>query len=388
MRVTSLIRGLKIGLRRQSAARHFSTSGGAESSASNKDVSTDVVLDSFSNTVCEVVEKVGPAVVSIYIGKPMSEQTLPQSQQAQGAGSGFIISSDGYLLTNFHVAGSQKSVGVVLADGRQSRADVIGGDAATDTCLCRLPGGMPSLPTLEIGNSDRLRPGQLVIGIGNPLGYFNSVATGVVSAVGRSLRSQSGAMIDNVIQTDVALNPGNSGGPLINNSCQVVGINTAIIMGAQGLSFAVPSNTATWVVSQLLQHGRVTRAYFGMGGQTMPVSPSIGKRLGIKYQTIVLITHLDPSGPAALAGLKAGDVVLSVDGKPVPSMDAIFSICSKRKPGDTVILTVIRASEEVKNFPVKLEATRKHSGQPELAPAPDFPLIPSLHQIFPDLYGH
>lgn len=387
MRVASLIRGLKVGLRQQTAARHFSTSGGAESAASNKDVSTDVVLDSFSNTVCEVVEKVGPAVVSIHIGNPMAEQTPSQSQQAQGAGSGFIISSDGYLLTNFHVAGAQTSVGVVMADGRQSRADVIGGDPATDTCLCRLPGGMPSLPTVEIGNSDGLRPGQLVIGIGNPLGYFNSVATGVVSALGRSLRSQSGRMIDNIIQTDVALNPGNSGGPLINNSCQVVGINTAILMGAQGLSFSVPSNTATWVVSQLLQHGRVTRAYFGMGGQTMPVSPAIGKRLGIKHQTIVLITHLDPSGPAALAGLKPGDVILSVDGKPVPSMDSIFSLCSKRKPGDTVILTVIRASEKVQNFAVKLEATREQSGQPELPPAPDFPLIPTLHEIFPDLYG-
>jgi len=384
MRVASLIRGLKVGLRRQTAARHFSTSDGAVSSASKNDVSNDV-LDSFSNTVCEVVEKVGPAVVSISIGQPMSEQTLPQSQQAMGAGSGFIISSDGYLLTNYHVAGAQKTVGVGLADGRQSTAEVIGGDAATDTCLCRLPGGMPSLPTLEIGNSDGLRPGQLVIGIGNPLGYFNSVATGVISAVGRSLRSQSGAMIDNIIQTDVALNPGNSGGPLINNSSQIVGINTAIIKGAQGLSFAVPSNTAAWVVSQIMQHGRVTRAYFGMGGQTMPVSPSIGKRLGIKHQTIVLITHLDPSGPAALAGVKPGDVILAVDGKPVPSMDTIFSMCSKRKPGDTVILTVIRASEEVKNLPVKLEATRDQSSTPELAPTPDFPLIPSLHRIFPDL---
>jgi len=383
MRCRSLIHGLKAGFRGQTSVRLFST--GSVSAAGNKDISTDVALDSFSNTVCDVVEKVGPAVVSIVLGEPHSEQTLPQSRKGGGAGSGFIISSDGYLLTNYHVAGAQKRVGVVLADGRQTRADVIGGDAATDTCLCRLPGAMPSLPTVEIGNSDGLRPGQLVIGIGNPLGYFNSVATGVVSALGRSLRSQSGAMIDNIIQTDVALNPGNSGGPLINNSCQVVGINTAIIMGAQGLSFAVPSNTATWVVSQLMQHGRVIRAYLGIGGQTMPVSPSIGKRLGIKHQTIVLVHHLDPTGPAAQAGLQPGDVILSLDGKPVPSMDTLFSICSKRQPGDTVILTVIRASEEVKNFPVKLEATREQSDKPELSPPPDSRLIPALHQIFPDL---
>jgi len=383
MRCASLIRGLKTGLRGQTSVRVFSRAHSIYVPGSN-DISTDVALDSFSNTVCEVVDKVGPAVVSIVLKQSQSEQSPSQPGQGGGAGSGFIISSDGYLLTNFHVAGAQKSVGVVLADGRQTTAQVVGGDAATDTCLCRLPGAMPSLPSVEIGNSDALRPGQLVIGIGNPLGYFNSVATGVVSALGRSLRSQSGRMIDNIIQTDVALNPGNSGGPLINNSCQVVGINTAIIMGAQGLSFAVPSNTATWVVSQLMQHGRVIRAYLGIGCSTMPVSPSIAKRLGIKHQTIVLVNHLDPAGPAAQSGLRPGDVILSLDGKPVPSMDTLFSICSKRKPGETVILTVIRASEEVRNFPVKLEETKEEVA-PELAPPTDSRLIPALHTIFPDL---
>jgi len=385
MRCSSLIGGLKVGLRRRISTRLFCSNISTSNEAANKEVST-TVLDSFSETVCDVVEKVGPAVVSIVIGDPAANKMTPESRQGGGAGSGFIISSDGYLLTNYHVAGTQKNVGVVLADGRQTRADVIGGDPATDTCLCRLPGGMPSLPSVDIGNSDGLRPGQLVIGIGNPLGYYNSVATGVVSALGRSLRSQSGAMIDNIIQTDVSLNPGNSGGPLINNSREVVGINTAIIMGAQGLSFAVPSNTATWVVSQLMQQGRVIRAYLGISGATMPVSPAIGKRLGIKHQTIVLVHYLDPTGPASLAGLKPGDVILSLDGKPVSSMDTLFSICSKRKPGDTVILTVIRASEEVRNFPVKLEETRQPTDKPELAP-PDAPsrLIPALHRIFPDL---
>merc|ERR1719171_2346529 len=263
-------------------------------------------LDAYSKAVVSAVENVGPAVVAI---------STQKGDTPTGQGSGFFFSPDGYILTNDHVAGDAAKLFVTLTDDRKLEAKLVGRDPATDTAVLRV--NATGFPHLTLGDSDALRVGQLVIAIGNPLGYASTVSAGVVSAKGRSLRSQSGRLIDNVVQTDVAINPGNSGGPLITAQEQVVGINTAIIAGAQGLSFAVPSNTVSWVVSQILQHGRVQRGWVGVQGVVRPVSRALQMRLKLKHQSIVQVQQVEPNGPAQTAGVRPGDFIVAVDGNQI-----------------------------------------------------------------------
>lgn len=325
------------------------------------------LLDAYSRTVVQVVDKVGPSVVAIGV-KGGSGQ--------EGAGSGFLISSDGYFITNDHVAGQAMELQLNLSDGRSLPAELVGSDPPTDIALIRADSHSltPGMAALDLGDSAKVRVGQMAIAIGNPLGFESTVTCGVISALGRSLRSQSGRMIENVIQSDVAINPGNSGGPLVNSRGQVVGINTAIIAGAQGLSFSVPTNTAQWVVSQLLTTGRVDRGYIGVYGLARPVARALQRRLGLQTKSIVQIVQLDPHGPALTAGVRSGDCIIAVDGQPVGSMDDFYRhVGGKKGAGAKVELTLIRQlaqREEVLNVPVVLgEAGSAGSGSGGSSPA-------------------
>ena len=271
------------------------------------------LLDAYSHAVVSVVEAVGPSVVSIGV----------DTGTGSGAsrGSGVVISSDGHVLTNSHVIQRATALTVSLTDGRRFRASVLGDDPATDLALIRVEA--PALPTARLGQSALLRAGQLVIAIGNPFGFQSTVSAGVVSAIGRSLRSMTGRLIDDIIQTDVALNPGNSGGPLVDSRSRVVGINTAIFAMAQGISFAVPIDTATWVIPQLLARGRVVRAYLGFGGQSRPVDRRLARMLGLPGERAIEVVRVEPGGAAAAADLRPGDLIISIDARPVETVDDV-----------------------------------------------------------------
>jgi S1-C subfamily serine protease len=275
------------------------------------------VLDAYSRAVVGVVEAVGPAVVSVTVGRKTSGGQAPPG----GAGSGVIVAPDGYVVTNDHVVHGAGRLAATLTDGRTLDAVVIGEDPSTDLALIRLAGA--DLPVATLGRSATLRAGQLVVAIGNPLGFQSTVSAGVVSALGRSFRSRTGRLIENVIQSDVALNPGSSGGPLVDSSGRVVGINTAIIAMAQGLSFAIPIDTATWVIGELLAHGRVRRAWLGLAAQNRPLDRVLARRLEISATHVVEIVAVEPGRPAAVAGLLVGDWILSVDGEPTSTVDQL-----------------------------------------------------------------
>jgi S1-C subfamily serine protease len=301
--------------------------------------SDEEVLDAYSRAVIGVVDRVGPAVVSI--GVKMKSRS--RRERGEGAGSGVIIAPDGYVLTNDHVVERAQEIEVSLTDGSTWPAQLIGADPATDLAVVRVGGsGLPSAP---LGDSDALRVGQLVIAIGNPLGFQNTVSSGVISALGRSLRGQAGRLIENVIQTDVPLNPGNSGGPLVDSRGRVVGINTAMIAMAQGLSFAVPINTAKWVVSELLTRGKVRRAYLGLAGQTRPVGRRVQRYFELPVATAVEVVSVEPSGPAFRAGLLERDLIVLVNGESVASVDDIHRLLVGKEAGSLVTLTVLRGGK-------------------------------------------
>ena len=297
------------------------------------------LLDAYSRAVVGVVEKVGPAVVSL----ARSGQGRSQRGLGQASGSGVIITPDGYVLTNNHVVEQVSSVEVALTDGGTFSAQVVGTDPATDLAVVRVGAG--GLPAAELGDSDGLRVGQLVIAIGNPFGFQSTVSTGVISALGRSLRSPSGRLIENVIQTDVPLNPGNSGGPLVDSRGRVIGINTAILAMAQGLSFAVPVNTARWVISELLTRGRVRRAYLGLAGQVRPIGRRVQRLLDVWVKTAVEVVSVEADGPARRAGLRERDLVVAMNGESVATVDDIHRRLAGCAPGTRLTLTVLRDSQ-------------------------------------------
>jgi S1-C subfamily serine protease len=310
-------------------------------------LSDEQLLDQYSQAVTGVVERVSPSVVNIEVGKKIgsrsSSDTRPQ-REAHGSGSGFIFTPDGFVLTNSHVVHRATSLEVTLADGRRFQATTIGDDPHTDLAVIRING--PHLVPAPLGDSCSIRVGQLAIAIGNPYGFQCTVTAGVVSALGRSLRSRSGRLIDNVIQTDAALNPGNSGGPLVNSRGEVIGVNTAVILPAQGLCFAIAVNTAKFVAGSLIKEGRVRRSYIGVGGQNVPLHRRLVRFHNLPVESGVLVVSLEPESPAAAAGMGLGDIIIGFNSQPVAGIDDLHKLLNEGQVALKSSLSIIRHTEK------------------------------------------
>ena len=289
----------------------------------------DELLDAYSQAVIGAVETVGPAVVNVHRGDA-------------GAGSGVIFTPDGLVLTNHHVVHGASRVEVILPDGHAMRADVIGQDAATDLAVLRVDA---TVPWARFGDSRRLRVGQVAIAIGNPYGFQHSVTSGVISALGRSLRSQSGRLIDDIIQTDASLNPGNSGGPLVTTRGEVVGINTAMIRPAQGLCFAIGINTARFVASRLIRDGRIRRAYIGIAGQNIDVPRTLARANQLAISSAVRVASVEPESPAARAGLEKGDLVFAAGDVAVAGIDDLHRILNEERINARMDVSLLRKGQ-------------------------------------------
>lgn len=294
----------------------------------------DALLDAYSRAVINVVERIGPSVVGLHL----------RTDKRGGSGSGVTVAPDGLILTNSHVVGGANRIAVTTADGRNLNARVVGDDPDTDLALVRVEEDV-ALPAATLGDSKSLRRGQLVIAIGNPLGFESTVTTGVVSALGRSLRARTGRLMDDIIQTDAALNPGNSGGPLVSSRGEVVGINTAIILGTQGICFAVAANTANFVLGELVRHGRVRRAFIGVAAAQTGLPRRLRHAANVAQASAVAISSLEPGGPADRAGLAAGDIILALDGTAVTGADDLVRALDADKIGREVAVDTLRNGE-------------------------------------------
>lgn len=311
------------------------------------------LLDAYSRTVSGVVERVAPAVVSVEVHH---RRRGASPRETQGAGSGFVFTPDGFILTNSHVAHGATRTDVAFADGRRLRAELVGDDPDTDLAVLRVDAA--AQVTAPFGDSAALRVGQIVIAIGNPLGFQSTVTAGVVSALGRSFRSVSGRLIDNVIQTDAALNPGNSGGPLLDSRGTVVGVNTAVILPAQGICFAVAVNTVKLVVGQLIAFGHVRRARIGVGGQNVSLPRLAVRAHRLIQPSGVLITTIEPGSPAARAGLQPGDIIVAFDGQPVHGIDDLHRLLTGDRIGTATTVAAVRKSERLE-LPITAAETAK-----------------------------
>jgi S1-C subfamily serine protease len=292
----------------------------------------DLLLDAYSRSVTDAVEVVGPAVCRV--------ETPAQGRA--GLGSGVVISTDGLIITNSHVVGQANTVRIIVPEGSAAEARVLGRDPDTDIALLRANSNFTAIA--ELGDSKALRRGQIAIAIGNPLGFDWTVTTGVVSALGRSMRASTGRLIDDVIQTDAALNPGNSGGPLVATNGKVVGINTAVIRGAQGIAFAVAANTARFVVTEIMRHGRVRRSFIGISADTAPLPRRTALAAGMAAATALRVRGVETGGPAATAGITAGDLIVAVDGHPVTGVDDLIRLLDGERIGRRVDLKIVRAT--------------------------------------------
>ncbi len=307
-----------------------------------------ILLDEYSQAVTSLVESAAPAVVALAV------QITGQQGTQVGAGSGAVIAPDGYILTNSHVVAGAEAIEVHFTDGTVLGALVAGIDPPTDLAVVRV--SLSGLHHLPIGDSNQLRVGHFVIAIGNPLGFDSTVSTGVVSALGRGLRSLDGRLIENVIQHTAPINPGSSGGPLINARGELIGLNTAIIAMSQGIAFAIPSNTASWVVSQLLSYGRVRRGYLGIGGAVRPVDRRLILLHHLTRSTAVQVISIDPGGPAARAGVRVGDLIVRIGTEDVANMDDVYRFLTEWPWGSEVGITVVRAGRRLTLTVVPAEA--------------------------------
>lgn len=324
---------------------------GAQSACEVQGEASDVeLLDAYSRAVIAVVEAVGPAVVSISIG---SEKRGSQFDSV-GAGSGFVITPDGYIVTNSHVVSKARQIEAAFIDGKRLSASLVGMDDSTDTAVIQV--NASGLPFASLGDSSTLRVGQLVIAMGNPFGFQSTVSTGVVSALGRSLRSQQGRLIENVIQHTAPLNPGNSGGPLLDSRGRVVGVNTAIIALAQGIGFSIPSNTVKWIITQLMTQGKVRRNYLGIVGYKRVLERRLIRFFKLSIDSGVEIVSTDPDGPARKSGLHVGDIVVSINGEGMSSVDDIYRFLGEWPIGHPLTVSAIRGREKIDVSVVPVEA--------------------------------
>jgi S1-C subfamily serine protease len=304
------------------------------------------LLDAYSRAVISAAERASPSVVNIEVRqRPRSQQAGDprRAPQAHGSGSGFIFTPDGFILTNSHVVHRASRIDVTLSDGRRFQADLVGDDPDTDIAVIRIHG--PDLVPVPLGDSQTIRVGQVVLAIGNPYGFQSTVTAGVVSALGRSLRSRSGRLIDNVIQTDAALNPGNSGGPLVTSRGEVIGVNTAVILPAQGLCFAVAINTATFVAGRLIRDGKVRRSYIGVAGQDVPLPRRLARVHNLSTDSGILVASIEPQSPAQRAGLAEGDVIVAYNGRPISGIDDLHRQLTELQVGARSRLTIIRHTQ-------------------------------------------
>ena len=303
------------------------------------------LLDAYSEAVIEAAEKISPSVVNIDIQHKAADPARTRSHgpnPLRGSGSGFIFTPDGFILTNSHVVHRADRIDVALPDGRRYLARLIGDDPDTDLAVIRIDA--PNIAAAQLGDSNGIRVGQLAVAVGNPYGFQCTVTAGVVSATGRSLRSNSGRLIDNVIQTDAALNPGNSGGPLVSSRGEVIGVNTAIILPAQGICFAIAVNTAKFVAARLIRDGRVRRSFLGVAGQNVTIPRSVARQLNMATASGVLVLSTEKNSPAQQAGLMEGDVIIAMDGEAIKGVDNLHTHLTDEKIGVETDLTIIRRS--------------------------------------------
>lgn len=322
-------------------------------------VSDGPLLDAYSNAVVTAAEAVSPSVVKIDVKKSGGQRGSRNGDRpgSGGSGSGFIITPDGFILTNSHVVHSAEKIEVTLADGRRPDAHLVGTDPDTDLAVVRV--FAPNLRPARLGDSNALRVGQLAIAIGNPYGFQYSVAAGVVSALGRSFRAASGRLMDNIIQTDAALNPGNSGGPLVNSRGEVIGVNTAVILPAQGLCFAIAVNTAKTIAGWLIKDGVVRRSYIGVGGQTAKIHRRVVRHFHLAHETGLLVLHVEPGSPAGRADLREGDIVVEFGGQAIAGIDDLHKLLTGAQAGVRSLLAVIRGTEKLELEIVPEEAAAK-----------------------------
>jgi S1-C subfamily serine protease len=310
----------------------------------------DLLLDAYSRAVTGAVGRVSPSVVNIEVHQAAGRTRTGETRERRGGGSGFVFTPDGLILTNSHVVHDAKRIEVTLADGRRMPASAIGDDPASDLAVIRINEARveePGLTAAALGDSQQLRVGQLVVAIGNPYGFQSTVTAGVVSALGRSLRSYSGRLIDDVIQTDAALNPGNSGGPLVDSAGRVVGVNTATILPAQGICFAIGINTAKFVASRLLRDGRIRRSYIGVSAQTVPVHRRVVRFYDLPKESGALVLSVEENSPAKRAGLRDGDVIVALEDHPIAGVDDLHRILADIRAGASCSLTVLRHTEKL-----------------------------------------
>jgi len=318
--------------------------GEAEPSyASSTSLDNDELLDAYSRAVVSTADVISPAVTYLEVKREGKDSRRGNEQH--GSGSGFIFTPDGFVLTNSHVVHAAHSIEVTLNDGRRYDAELIGDDPETDLAVIRI--GTSGLPTVKLGNSRDLRVGQVVVAIGNPYGFQTTVTAGVVSALGRSLRAQSGRLMPDVIQTDAALNPGNSGGPLVTTRNEVIGVNTAIIAAAQGICFATGINTANWVVTELLRHGKVRRASIGVAGQNVAIPRRVVRFYNLAVENGVLVASMQPGSPATEVGLREGDIIVGFAGEPIAGIDDLQRMLSHLRIGVPTPMMVLRKAERI-----------------------------------------
>jgi S1-C subfamily serine protease len=314
------------------------------------------LLDAYSSAVVSAVEKVAPSVVNIRVTKSV-EHNGRRGEAPGGMGSGFVFTPDGFVLTNSHVVHGASTIEVQLADGRSMAADLIGDDPGTDIAVIKIDA--LGLVAADLGDSETVRPGQLAIAIGNPLGFQATVTAGVVSALGRSLRSGSGRLMDSIIQTDAALNPGNSGGPLVNSRGEVIGVNVATIPSAQGLCFAIAVNTAAFVATRLMRFGRMTRSYIGVAGQDVEIPRRLIRAHGLEHERGILVVGVEPSSPASRAGVIEGDLIVAFAANPVSGIDALHRVLADWPVGEKGSVTVLRGTAVLQLALLPVEAPER-----------------------------